>query len=916
MQKRELVVVDSEKLAKKIQKDLADTGTVVGVDSETTSLDQYSCDLVVFSFCYDKSKTIVSLPKYLPHFASNLKAKRCVFCNAAYDIPVFRRAGCELDVYADVMVLDWLVDVNNSHGLKDCAKRYLGFDRKAMKDLFSYVPEGKKKPVMYTMGELFSVPKLRDRFYQYSGDDAADTYDVFYKTRDILKERGYWETYRKYDNPMIGILMRMHERGIKIDRAFLEDVRIKLQKRIVKAEHVFKRMSNRPDINISSTKQLAELLFGKKGYHLPVIEETETGQPKLDKGVLETMADKGFEPASVLLEHRNAKTMLGTFVEGLLGVMDNKDVVRTWFRMTSTGYGDEGGTVSGRLSSREPNLQNIPKDKDKDQYRIRRSFIARTGFKLVVADYSMEELRLLAHYCQDETMLDAFRNGRDLHSITALNVFKLKCKESEVKEKHGEERKKGKCFHPDTEVLTRRGWVKIGKLRRGEEIIQAIPEDGFVRLEWVVPLEVFSMRHSSNQIVHLRNEGIDLRVTPDHRMLGMTRDGNYFDIVPENLSKAYFWPNAGSLGAVGGGWEPSEDLLRLAVATQADGSYAGRRIRFGFTRERKISRMRKLLSCYEGGWSSRISSQGATEFFIKWPLSSRIKDLLDSDKTLPWGWLNLSYRRRELVLEEAKYWDSGTQPNWRMYSYCSFIRKNIDVLQAIASLNQRKTRISKLGTSLTIRDRWTTRGGHLKARKYKYLRKVACLSVPSTYVLVRDGGIPVITGQTINFGTVYGVGPKTLSIQMGCSEEEAENHLMGFFGIYTGIKPWMNGTITECRRVGYASTLAGRRRHLPDINNHANWIRGHAERQAVNHVIQGSAADVIKVAMIELDEYRDWIHVLLQVHDELVIEVKENKVDAAMKVIKRVMEHPTEVFKLSVPLIVDIKSANTWEEAK
>lgn len=431
--------------------------------------------------------------------------------------------------------------------------------------------------------------------------------------------------------------------------------------------------------------------------------------------------------------------------------------------------------ATGRTAISNPPLQQLPQREG-----VRQCIEPPEGFYFVGADYSALELttlgQILLDYFGESLLAASIQRGQDPHLMTAAMFLGVTYEEAAKRLKEeksntwvgdkpvSDMRQLGKCFHPDTEVLTKTGWKRIPELNSGEQVAAAIPRDGGeVGIEWQVPSQVYS-RDFSGELVHLKNEGIDLRVTPDHRMIGYNMRGpkrgskhisEPIEVVPEKMTGLRYWPNAGKkLGGV-----PVEDtrILMLAVATQADGSYSGRQIKFGFSKQRKIERLRSLLR--DGEYVEGIASQGYTTFTVRRELTAKIQALLDDDKTFPWWWLGLSWEHRELVLEEVVYWDSHKASNWKMFSFSSTPNKNRDVLQALAHLTNRKTR--QRDTELSVKDHHLTRGGNLEVAREPYVGKVVCLSVPSSYVLVRDGGIPVITGQCLNFGIPGGLSAPT-----------------------------------------------------------------------------------------------------------------------------------------------------------
>jgi hypothetical protein len=409
---------------------------------------------------------------------------------------------------------------------------------------------------------------------------------------------------------------------------------------------------------------------------------------------------------------------------------------------------------------------------------VRECFVARPGWVYGFCDYSFIELCTLAQSCLEmfghSTMAEAINAGLDPHLDMAATMLNIEYHEAVARKKAGdpqidEYRQLSKCFHPDTEVMTRMGWKRIIDLAPGEAVAAAEPSyGGNIDLSWQVPSQVFS-KHSPGSLIHLKNEGIDLRVTDDHRMLAFCnargKVGSPKVVLPEEMASVRYWANAGVLGA--GTLDLDENLLRLAVATQADGNYpvGGRQIRFGFTKQRKIDRMLTLLAPHAGGYTVTRTSQGATQIVFNAELADKVRPLLDR-KMFPVEWLELTPACRAVVLDEVPHWDGHVRENWTMWKYTSTLKQNVEVLQALATLSGRKTRVAVKPASgnhseqheISVKRQHLTRGGNLSVERIAYEGEVVCLSVASSYVVVRDGGIPVVTGQCLNFGYPGGLG--------------------------------------------------------------------------------------------------------------------------------------------------------------
>ena len=224
-----------------------------------------------------------------------------------------------------------------------------------------------------------------------------------------LEEKNLSALYYELELPLAKILVQMEKLGVKIDREYLNDLNAELSARIEEiSRHIYELAGE--EFNLNSPKQLGVILFEKMG--MPVIKKTKTGY-STSAEVLEQLKD--YEIVGEILAYRQLAKLKSTYVEGLLSLADEKDVIHTSFNQTIT--------ATGRLSSTEPNLQNIPV-KTEEGRRIRKAFIAKKAGNLLIAcDYSQIELRVLAHMSGDEVLIDSFRNNEDIHARTASEVF-------------------------------------------------------------------------------------------------------------------------------------------------------------------------------------------------------------------------------------------------------------------------------------------------------------------------------------------------------------------------------------------------------------------------------------------------------------------------------------------------------------
>jgi DNA polymerase I len=508
-----------------------------------------------------------------------------------HDVLVLDRHGISLSSFDDVMLMSYVLDAGRAgHGLEELSRRHLGH---AMLNMADIVGKGR------TLVPFATVEVTR------ACSICAETADVTLRVWRLLNARLVAEravtVYQTLERPLVPVLARMEQRGISIDTDVLSRLSGDFAQKTGALEAEIQDIAGEP-LNPGSPKQIADILFGKM--KLPGARKTKTGAWSTSASVLDDLAEEGHLLPTKILEWRQISKLRSTYTE-LLPSFVNPDTgrVHTNYALASTS--------TGRLSSFDPNLQNIP-IRTEDGRKIRRAFVALPGTKLISADYSQIELRLLAEIADIEALKRAFREGTDIHAMTASEMFNV--------------------------------------------------------------------------------------------------------------------PVKGMPGEV---------------------------------------------------------------------------------------------RRR---------------------------------------------------------------------------------------------------AKAINFGIIYGISAFGLANQLGISREEAGAYIKKYFERFPGIRAFMDTTKEACRQTGYVTTLFGRKCHYPDIIASNPSIRSFNERAAVNARLQGTAADIIRRAMIRMDEMlakqRLAAQMLLQVHDELVFQVPEGEIDSTIAVIKRVMEEaPLPAVALTVPLHVDAHAADNWDEA-
>jgi DNA polymerase I len=569
-------------------------------DTETTGLDLYTSQLVGLSFATAPFKAwYVPIPvnqaeanQILQEFKALLEdvEKPKIGQNIKFDLLMLKNYGINLKGFLfDTMIVHYLVEPEMRHNLNILSEQLLGYKPIVIEELI-----GKKGANQISMR---SVPL--DKISIYASEDA----DLAFQLKEVLYKRlvdeGLLDLYKTIEAPLIEVLAEMERNGVQINVQSLNEYAKSLNLELIALDDEIKAMAGVPDLNISSPKQLGELLFEKLKIATDV-KMTKTKQ--YATGEDELLKYKDNHPiVNKILDFRSLKKLLSTYIEALPMLVNPKTGrIHTSF--------NQAVASTGRLSSNNPNLQNIP-IRDEKGREIRKAFVPSSDDYLILsADYSQIELRLMAHMSKDPSLLEAFLQGEDIHAATASKIFK-------------------------------------------------------------VPLS---------------------EVSRDQR--------------------------------------------------------------------------------------------------------SRAK--------------------------------------------------------------------------------------------------------------------------TANFGMIYGISAFGLSQRLGISRTEAKELIDGYFGTYAGVKEYMDSCIKNAREKGWVSTIFGRKRYLTDINSHNGTVRGLAERNAINAPIQGSAADIIKMAMIkihhELSDKKLFSKMIIQVHDELVLEVYKPELEQVKEIVKRSMVHAAE---LSVSLDVEIGTGFNWLQA-
>jgi DNA polymerase-1 len=326
--------------------------------------------------------------------------------NLKYDAHVLsleQNGGLSLTPVDDTMCLSYVLDAGRTerHGLDYLALSLLDIQTIKYQDVCG---KGAK--------QISFAEVSPEAACTYASEDADITLRLWTMLKPRLAREGMSSVYERLERPLIPILAHMEAAGIKVDTPLLHGLSQDFAGRIQILEGEIHQLAGET-FNIASPKQLGEILFEKLGYEGG--KKSKTGAFSTGADILEDMAENGVEIARKVLDYRQLAKLKSTYTDALMASVNNRTGrVHTSFSMV--------GASTGRLSSSDPNLQNIP-IRTQEGRQIRGAFIARPGCKLISADYSQIELRLVAHVAQEKTMLEAFRNGVDIHAQTASEVF-------------------------------------------------------------------------------------------------------------------------------------------------------------------------------------------------------------------------------------------------------------------------------------------------------------------------------------------------------------------------------------------------------------------------------------------------------------------------------------------------------------
>jgi len=407
----ETIVVDNYPEFQKLLREIK-VKNIIAIDTETTSKDPFLAELVGISICSENQKAYyipiahqmaenLELQYVLNNFQETLKGKLLIAHNFKYDYEILLRAGWKIrEKVFDTIIADYLINPTSRHSLEACSEREFEYKMTPIKDL---IGTGKKQVTF----DLVPISQAA----VYSAEDANITFRLYQVYKEKLKGYELSELFENIEIPLIFVLAEMEKNGVNIDTKILSGISSNNQKKLGELTKKIYEIAG-SQFNLNSTQQLAKVFFEDLG--IPYIKKTKTGY-STDVTVLETLSKK-YKIARLLMDYRRITKLESTYVTALPKLINPySNRIHSSFNQTIAS--------TGRLSSSNPNLQNIPIRTEMGK-EIRKAFVPQNDDWIILsADYSQIELRLLAILSKDKKMIEAFRNKVDIHSQTASIIF-------------------------------------------------------------------------------------------------------------------------------------------------------------------------------------------------------------------------------------------------------------------------------------------------------------------------------------------------------------------------------------------------------------------------------------------------------------------------------------------------------------
>ena len=392
--------------------------SVLTFDTETTGADALTAELVAITFALDDSLTYyldvpadrteatALLAELRPIFSSETSLK--VGQNLKYDLHILRSYGIKTaGKHFDTMIAHYLLYPDMRHGLDELAEKFLGYKMMSFEEMLA-----PQTPKQFDLRQVEPT-----RLQHYAAEDTHITFLLYRYFAERLQQAGLTDLFERVEMPLMQVLLGMEREGVRLDKACLSRQAEELQAQLTRLEEEVCTLIGHP-INVNSSKQVGEVLFDELRL-VEKVKKTKTGGYTTSEEVLEKLRDK-HPVVGKILDYRGVKKLLSTYVEALPSLVYPDGKIHSSFNQTIA--------ATGRLSSSNPNIQNIP-IRTPEGRAIRAAFVPDEGATFLSADYSQIELRLMAHFSEDAALIEAFRSGQDVHQATAAKIYGLPLEE-------------------------------------------------------------------------------------------------------------------------------------------------------------------------------------------------------------------------------------------------------------------------------------------------------------------------------------------------------------------------------------------------------------------------------------------------------------------------------------------------------
>lgn len=872
------------------------------------------------------------------------KRLRLIAHNAKYDSMINVMNGIKdenCNIVADTLIMVHLYDPSLEKQLEKRVKEDFGYE----KPTFERISGKRWNKINWAKDGNELLPLLAG----YAGEDTYWTTQLYYKYRALL-DADAWNIHNKIELPLIKILRDAKIRGVKIDLGMLKDMKVEAERKLVDYKEAIYEAAGCV-FNLNSNPQKQAVFFDK--LKLPIISTTKSGAPSTDSASAEEWAAMGYPIGEALVAYSELQKLMSGYLTPIPEMLDDDCVLR--------GDLNSCGTKTGRMSSSNPNLQNQPNNHD---FPIRSAFVPRPGYVFVNYDYSQLELRVMAHMSKDKKFIDIFLHGRDPHGEVAKDC--------------GITRKQAKCVNPNTLIYTDSGVVRIGDVSscRLEDTFDVPTIRRVYNGSTMIGVNSFYSNGVNTTLGVVTKRGI-VRCSEEHRFLltdgtlKRATDLHIGDELADNAVLSYggsetfisynpFFEDGEAFSI-----KMDEQWAYIAGVLTGDGCFSQKHIGIAAGSGRFFKTWRDTLRkefakkglpltersnanyLYLG--SSRFvkfmipfglsDERGVKNFKIPmWVLNGSIAmrkhflgGLIDTDGTVSEdGTTSICTKSIQLAedlcfLLNSIGYDFGVECSWNKTYARYYYRIHVYSTSLSDLLESDVIKCTHKIVSLTERVSHLGKGTTKKPNRVLQVLSLGCdylcdLNVASEDHLYMTGTL--VTHNTMNFGVLYGMGPDKYERTFDVSRERALQMIDDYHKTYAGFAQWKTSTENYAKKHGYVKNLFGRVRRFTEATKSPfagiDKRKYFSElRQSVNTIIQGTGADIVKLATIAMcKKFKELgldAHFLLQVHDEVLIEARIDQMREIERVVIDCMENTV---KLDVPLVADGKILANWGEMK